>query len=370
MIPLASPDIREADIALCNQVLQSGMLVQGQQVAAFEQAIAQFAGFGECAAVTSGTAALHLALKGLNIGPGDRVLVADFTFTATANVVENLGAECVFIDVDAQRYVLTAEILEAFIRDGHAEGCKALMLVHEFGYPADMARIAELAKNAGMAIVEDAACALGSVVDGQHVGYYGDIACFSFHPRKAITCGEGGAVLSRDPALINRIRVLRNHGITATDKGIDFTEAGLNYRLTDFQAALAIGQLSRFNAELQRRREQVALYLKLLAAQPGITLPQAHEGHSWQSFMIVLDTRHNRAEIIRQMHSAGVQTNLGAQAMHRLDYFRRHYGHAADDFPVASLLYDQGLVLPLYGKLSDAQITQVADTLQQVLNNV
>lgn len=363
MIPLASPDIRDTDIALCNEVLRSGQLVQGAQVEAFEQAITEFAGFGHCAAVSSGTAALHLALKALDIGDGDKVIVADFSFTATANVIENVGAECVFCDVAAGTYVIGIDSFEEALT--RAPEARALMLVHEFGYPADVQEMAARAHALGMVVIEDAACALGSVSAGRHVGYYGDLACFSFHPRKAITCGEGGAILGRDAALLERVRVLRNHGITRTHAGIDFTAAGLNYRMTDFQAALCRGQLQRFDTELQRRREQAAHYHVRLQEHDLFDVPEPHPGHSWQSYMLSLSPNVDRNALIKAMLENGVQTNLGAQAIHRLDYYQRRYRHPADAFPVASHLYEFGLVLPLYGKLSNQQLDQVADTLLQ-----
>lgn len=370
MIPLASPDIREADIDACNQVLRSGMLIQGKHVTSFEKSIVNFAGFGQSAAVSSGTAALHLALMALGITSGDKVIVADFTFAATANVVENIGAECVFLDVAPENYVIAADTLSKFINDGHAKGCKALILVHEFGYPAEIARISALARAANMVVIEDAACALGSIANGHHVGYYADCACFSFHPRKAITCGEGGAILSRDKSLIEHIKVLRNHGITLTENGMDFIKAGLNYRMTDFQAAIAVSQLLRFSDELKRRHELAELYTELLADLPVVGLPKTHPGHSWQSFMITLDNHFNRSAVISKLLENGVQTNIGAQAIHRLDYYQKRYGHAENDFPVASHLFNHGLVLPLYGKLTNDQIHNVVGSLKQVLSDV
>lgn len=368
MIPLASPDIREADIARCNEVLRSGQLVQGAGVAAFEQALARFAGFGECTVVSSGTAALHLALLALGIGRDDAVLVADFTFPATANAVENVGGRCLFCDVDPGRYVVTPERVEACLARQDGDQVKAIIVVHEFGYPAEIERICRIAHDAGILVVEDAACALGTVADGRHVGYHGDAACFSFHPRKAITTGEGGAVLCRDPALTERLRYLRNHGIVHAGAGIDFTAAGLNYRMTDFQAALAPGQLERYAAELQRRRELASLYTRLLAGDARITLPIAAMGHSWQSFMVVLDPAVDRGRVIARMRELGVESNLGAQALHRLAWFGGRYAHAPDAFPVASRLYDSGLVLPLYGRLEERQVEYIAQTLSAVLD--
>lgn len=370
MIRLASPDIRESDIARCVEVLNSGNLVQGAGVEAFEAALTDYAGFGECAVVSSGTAALHLALLSAGISAGDRVLVADFTFPATANAVENLGASSIFCDVHPNSYTVTPELVESCLVSAGTDTVKAMIVVHEFGCPAEIESICRLANAAGIRVIEDAACALGTIADGRHVGFYGDAACFSFHPRKAITTGEGGAVISRNSELIGRVRRLRNHGISRTDDGVDFTDAGLNYRMTDFQAALAIGQLERYGSELVRRRELVAKYHELLSGDGRFTLPLAIEGHSWQSYMIVLEPGIDRNRVVADMRGRGVETNLGAQALHRLDYFSRKYGSAGDSFPHASRLYDSGLVLPLYSKLGEQQLEEIAQTLCRVLDHV
>lgn len=370
MIRLASPDIRDADIARCNDVLASGNLVQGATVEAFEQALTDFTGFGECAVVSSGTAALHLALLAAGIAPGDRVLVADFTFAATANAVVHAGAEPLFCDVHPATYVLTPEAVEARLAEAGNGTVQAIIVVHEFGCPAEIERICKLAGDAGIRVIEDAACALGTVADGHHVGYYSDAACFSFHPRKAITTGEGGAVISRHGGMIERIRRLRNHGIERLADGIDFTDAGLNYRLTDFQAALAIGQLERYMQELARRRELASVYQALLENEARLALPLPLAGHSWQSYMVVLAPDIDRNRVISRMREQGVETNLGAQALHRLDYYSRRYGETDERYPSAARLYDSGLVLPLYGRLDERQLETVTQSLGRVLDDV
>lgn len=367
MIRLSRPDIREEDIARAVEVLRSGMLVQGDNVAAFERKLCAFADLPHAVVVSSGTAALHLTLKALGIGPGDIVIAPAFTFPASANVIEMVGAETVLCDVDATSYVATPEVIAERIAGLKGKPVKAVMVVHEFGYPARIAEIAEICRKNKILLIEDAACALGTVADGKHPGFYGDAACFSFHPRKAITTGEGGAVLTRNRELAEKIMALRNHGICHTPDGMDFQDAGLNYRLTDFQAALALGQIDRFGAELARRRELGALYQSELRHLKGLTLPDIPTGHSLQSFMIVLDSHISRKELIAALLESGIQTNLGAQALNCLTYYRRKYRLNEESNPVATKLYRAGLVLPLYCALTSAEIENVCDMLHALL---
>ena len=363
MIRLSKPDLRDEDIARAVDVLRSGMLVQGENVAAFERKLEAFADLPHAVAVSSGTAALHLALKALDIGPGDTVLAPAFTFPATANVIEARGAETALCDVEPGSYVVAPEAVAERISALRDRRLKAVMVVHEFGYPARVAELADICRRNGLALIEDAACALGTVADGRHPGYFGDLACFSFHPRKAITTGEGGAVLTRRKDIADRIISLRNHGIAYSPDGMDFQDAGLNYRLTDFQAALALGQIDRFGDELARRRELAAIYQRELAAVPGLTLPLRPEGHSLQSYMAVLDADISRKELIAALLDCGIQTNLGAQALNCLSYYRRKYGLDENSCPVATRLYRSGLVLPLYGALSASQISLISEQL-------
>lgn len=368
MIKLSSPDIRPTDIERAVAVLKSGNLVQGQQVIAFENALIAFTSIPECAVVSSGTAALHLALIALGIKQGDLVIVPSFTFPATANVVESIGAEVVLCDVDERSYVMTPEGLEATLTRNRGKNVKAVIIVHEFGYPAQIETIARIARNNGLKFIEDAACALGTCADGHHPGYFSDVACFSFHPRKAITTGEGGAVLSTDKAIVERIKVLRNHGIVYNNGKMDFVAAGLNYRMTDFQAALAIGQLERFHDELRRRFCLAGHYFSRLDSCPQIFLPQNAVGHSWQSFMVVLDNQVDRNLIIDLMGQRNVQVNIGAQALNCLTYFSDKYGVMDVDCPVATRLFRSGLVLPLYGSLTEKDIELICTSLKETIS--
>lgn len=365
VIRLAAPDIRGDDIRRVTAVLRSGQLVQGPMVARFEHSVARYARIDACAAVSSGTAALHLALLALGIGRRDAVIVPAFTFPATANVVERVGARVVPCDVDPLTYVMTPELLQKAAARARAA---AVIVVHEFGYPADMARIRAVARRHGLRVIEDAACALGTRTGGAHPGRFGDVACLSFHPRKAVTTGEGGAVLARNRKVVESVRELRNHGIRARGGRTDFVAAGLNYRMTDIQAALGIGQLARFGAELRRRKRLAARYFRRLRGLAGIALPADHEGHSWQTFMVVLDPRVDRRAVIAQLARRGIQSNLGAQAIHCLGYYRSRYGWRDAAWPVAARLYRQGLALPLHGAVSAQDVDFVCAALADVLN--
>lgn len=359
MIKLSKPDLREEDIARAMEVLRSGMLVQGKNVAAFERKLEEFTRLPRGVVLSSGTAALHLALKALGIGPGDTVLAPAFTFPATANVIEALGAETALCDVDPESYVVTPEALTERIAALKSRRLKAVMVVHEFGYPARIAEIAELCRQHGLLLIEDAACALGTVADGHHPGYFGDVACLSFHPRKAITTGEGGAILTTRTEVAEQVARLRNHGIMQTPAGLDFTEAGLNYRLTDFQAALALGQLDRFAEELARRRALADSYRRELQDVVGLALPDVPTGHSLQSFMAVLPTAISRNQMIADLRGVGIETNLGAQALNCLTYYRDKYNLDEQSCPVATRLYHSGLTLPLYGTLREKDVLEI-----------
>lgn len=367
MIKLASPDIRQDDLRRANRVIRSGNLVQGKYVARFETALSGLTGVEHCSVVSSGTAALHLALLALGVRPGDGVLVPAFTFPATANVVERLGARTVLCDVDATRYVMTPEAVAGVMDAQSAGTITAVIVVHEFGFPADIEGIRAVAKRHGARVIEDAACALGTLANGRHAGHFGDLACLSFHPRKALTTGEGGAVLSRDAPLIARIKELRSHGIRVENGTRDFVDAGLNYRMTDFQAALGVGQVPRFPRELTARRALAVRYLEQLRGEQRLRVPATDAGHSWQSFMVVLSQQIDRDGLIRTLRSKGIESGLGAQALHCLRYYRERYGYSEDAFPAAAELYRKGLSLPMHGRLATGDVDRICGNLRASL---
>lgn len=368
MLKLSQPNIDEEAIAAVVDVLRSGQLVHGQESEAFEKELARYLGCEEVLLVSSGTAALHVALLALDIGPGDAVIVPDFTFPATANVVAMAGARPVIVDVDRDTYTLSVEKLEAAIRSWKGpERLRAVMPVHEFGCPAEMDAIRRIAREHELLIVEDAACALGGTYQGKKVGTLGDIGCFSFHPRKTLTTGEGGALATNRAELAKRLRRLRNHGMERTSAGMQFFEPATNYRLTNFQAALGRHQLPHLDAWIAARVELARAYhVRLLPLQQAglVALPKMDAGHSWQTYMVVLTPAVDRAAVIAGLKERGIEANLGAQSLSAIGI----YGEMHMELENGPMLYRSGLALPFYEKLSLPDVQHICEALTAVMS--
>jgi perosamine synthetase len=364
-IPLASPDIQEQDLQAVNEVLRSGNLVQGKQVEALEQALAHYLNVEHCILLTNGTATLHLMLVALGIGPGDEVVIPAFSYIATANVVELVGARPVFVDISLDTFNINTTKIEAAI----TSRTKAVMVVHEFGLSADMAKIKAICDAHQIPLLEDAACALGAKEGERFAGTTGLAGSFSFHPRKAITSGEGGAVVTNDAELARKIRTLRNHGIDAGQSGkMDFVAAGYNCRMTDFQAALLHSQFKRLESTLSRKRAIAQRYLTEMK-HLHIQLPVVPDDKlpSWQTFHVVLQEPLNQAKTIQQLREKGIGANYGAQCMPAQTFFAQKYQHQAElEFPQAYTAFRCGLAIPLYEKLSDDQVSYLI----QSVNNL
>jgi perosamine synthetase len=364
VLRLSLPHIDEAGIAAAVAVLRSGQLVHGAHGQAFEREIEAWLGCDHAVLVSSGTAALHLALVALGIGPGDAVLVPDFTFPATANVVRLVGARPVLVDVDERSYCATPQAMaEACAAWQGPERLRAMMPVHEFGYPVDMTAMRPLAVQYGLKVVEDAACAIGAGHGGVPVGTLGDIGCFSLHPRKTLTTGEGGILTTNDAALAQRLRRLRNHGMERGTDGMTFHEAGFNYRLTDIQSALVRTQLPQLRGWIEARRSLAAAYrlaLQPLEARGRLTLPAEHAGHSWQTFMVVLAAGIDRGGVIERLAETGIEANLGAQCLSALPPFATP---APAPGGTALRLFRQGLALPFCEQYGAAEVGRVAEAL-------
>ena len=363
MIRLADPVLGPEELQAVAAVLASGQLVQGARVRDFEERVAAVVGTPHAIAVSSGTAALHLAILALGIGPGDEVIVPDFTWPACANVVELTGARAVLADIDPHTYNLAPATLAGLL----TSRTKAIMAVHLFGLPADLEPILELADQRGIPVIEDAACALGATYQGRPCGGLGRVGCFSFHPRKILTTGEGGMLTTHDEALAARLRTLRNHGLVAEGNYGRFTCAGLNLRLTEFQAAIGSVQMSRLPALVARRRELAALLLAQLAGCPGVQLPVEPPGHvtNWQAFVLTLADTVDRDAVRDSLRAGGVEATLGTHAISAQPAYA-----GREHCPNSLRAYRQSLALPLHPRMTEADVATVAGTLRAVLEKL
>lgn len=369
MLRLSTPSINESVIEAVNSVLRSGQLVYGVQGQRFEAMLQEFLGVRHAIIVSSGTAALHLSLVALGIGPGDAVLVPDFTFPATGNVVRLVGAHPVLVDVDPSTYCVTPKSVAAAIDAWHGpQTLRAFIPVHEFGHPANMQALLPLTQQHGLRVIEDAACAIGATEHGKACGTQGDIGCWSLHPRKTLTTGEGGILSTNDDNLAATLRLLRNHGMSRQPHGIRFDQPGYNLRLTDIQSAMGLTQLPYLPTWITQRRALAAEYRKALAplASAGLlTSPSDHPGHSWQTFMIVLKDNIDRATLMIELAKGGIETNVGAHCLSMQPSFED-----AQPTPAtlhSSHLFKHGLALPFCESYGPQQVVQVVNLLEQLL---
>jgi dTDP-4-amino-4,6-dideoxygalactose transaminase len=372
-IPVMRPWLGEEEAAAAAAAVASGWVAQGPRVAEFERAFAASIGTGHGVAVSSCTAALHLAMLAAGIGPGDEVVVPSLSFIATANAARYVGARPVFADVDAASLNLTPETVEPALTDR----TRAVILVDQCGVPADLDAMRKLCDPRGIAVVEDAACAAGAQYRGRPAGAGADVAAFSFHPRKLLTTGEGGMIVTPDGELATRLRRLREHGmdVSAAQRHASrqpvierYLETGWNYRMTDIQAAVGLVQLGKLPALVARRRELAARYQRLLAGIPGvrmITDPQ-YGRTNFQSFWVLLpeDAPAGRDELLRLLAAAGVSARRGIMAAHS----EPAYAHEGPwSLPVTERITADSLILPLFHDLSLAEQDRVIEVLAGAL---
>lgn len=377
-IPITKPVLDGDDRRAILEPLDSGWLVQGPQVAAFERAFAAYAGAEHAVAVSSCTTALHLALVAAGVGsagggsPDDEVVVPSFTYVASANAVVHAGARPVFCDV-ADDFNTTAALMERAV----GPRTRALMPVHLFGLAVEIEPVLALAREKGLAVIEDAACGLGARRAGRHCGTWGLAGCFSFHPRKAITTGEGGMLTTADGGIAAAVRSLRDHGAAVSDRDRHeagtvkmpaFARVGFNFRMTDLQGALGLSQLAKADRILAARRARAARYDALLAGLP-LRTPVIPPGatHAYQSYVVLLDDERRRDPVMEALAKEGIQTRPGTHAVHMLEAYRRSHGHAPEDFPGARRADAASLSLPLYASMTDAEQDEVVAALGRLL---
>jgi perosamine synthetase len=341
-------------------VLESGRLVQGERVAQFETLAAERVGRAYAIAISSGTAALRLALEALGIGQGDQVLVPDLTWPSPGHAVLEIGAHPVLVDVDRHEWNVSPEALAA----ARTERTRAAIVIDQFGCPARSEAIARALP--GLPLIVDAACSLGSQTGTKPCGAFGAIASFSFHPRKVVTTGEGGMCLTDDPELASRLRELRNHGQAAPGK---FVRASGNHRLSELAAAIGVVQLGRLDAMLEERRTIAERYTLALS---GLASQQAPAGalRNHQTYGVVLPLGVDRDAVVQRLRELGVESSRLSYALHTLPQFAAAAADAIEagrTFPEATVLAERGLALPLWPGLSESDQRKVIESLQSVL---
>lgn len=370
MIPLTIPLVGPEEEAAAALVVRSGWLTQGPKVAEFERLVADYCGVREAVAVSSCTAALHLALLVLEVGPGDEVICPSLSFIATANAVRHAGATPIFADVDPATYNLDADAAESAI----TPRTKAIMPVHQVGMPADIDRFLALGRKYGIQIVEDAACALGSRYKGRPIGGASAMACFSFHPRKIITTGEGGMITTNSVEYADRLRLLRQHCMSVPDRVRhqasqvvleEYVDVGYNYRLSDLHAAIGIEQMKRLDGIVHRRRELAARYSRALATHPWLQPPfvPPYAEPNFQSYPVRLtaDSPLTRNQLMQRLLDAGVSTRRGIMTAHREPPYRETA--ARNRLGASESASDQSLLLPLYPQMTDDAVEHIIELL-------
>ncbi|HZT45656.1 MAG TPA: DegT/DnrJ/EryC1/StrS family aminotransferase [Gaiellaceae bacterium] len=352
VVRLARPDVGEDELAEIREVLESGTLTMGPKVAELESLVAAAAGTAHAVAVSSGTAALHVAVLALGLGPGDEVLVPAYTFPATANVVALVGATPVLVDVDP----LTMNIDPAHAARRVTPRTRAVLAVHLFGRPARLEELPDLP------VLEDAAGALGASRAGRPCGSLGSLACFSFHPRKIVTTGEGGAITTSDDGIAERARSLRHHGWSPSDAYVDMPRPAFNYRLSDVLAALGVPQLRRLD-ELHAAYERVADGYAERLAHLDVVLPTTDPGdrHGLQAYVIQVD---ERDRVLEGLRARGIQCQIGTYALHRLGAYRDQ-----GPFPGADAAFERALALPLHARLTGTELDRVAEALDKLVSS-
>lgn len=364
MIPISKVELGEDEEKLVLEVLRSGRLTQGPMVEQLEQEFRAWSGCDHVVAVNNGTTALVAALQALDIGPGDEVVTSPFSFVATLNAILEAGATAVFADVTDDFTIDPASVAEQL-----TARTRAVLPVHLYGQAADLPALSTLAARRDLAVVEDAAQAHGAVVDGRRAGSYG-VGCFSLYATKNITSGEGGLVSTNDPALADRLRLLRNQGMRAR---YQYEIPGHNYRMTELQAAVALPQVARLAERTERRRLHASLYSQRLADVPGLAVPREEPGrrHVWHQYTVRVtgDARLDRDGLAAALGAAGVGTGVYyPRLMHDYPSYTGHPQVRVSSTPRAAACAREVLSLPVHPWLTEAELDHVVTTVRTVLN--
>ncbi len=391
-VPVARPHLGQEEVSAAERVILSGWVTQGPEVAALEYEFAAFVGAPHACAVSSGTTALHLALLAVGVQPGDEVITVSHSYIATANSIRYCGARPVFVDVEPA----TFNIDPARIEQAISGKTRAILCVHQIGMPCDLQAITDIAQRGKIAVVEDAACAIGSEIqwkgNWEKIGKpHGDVACFSFHPRKLLTTGDGGMLTTADSEIDRKFRLWRQHGMSIPDtvrhsspKVVfeSYPELGFNYRLTDIQAAIGREQLKRLPAAISERRQMAANYRRLLGDIPGLVLPLEPDwAHTnWQSYCVRLPGNLDQRHVMQRMLDQGIATRRGIMCAHREPAYHDPItwrcaqtecqpGPSFPNLADSEHAQDHGVILPLFTQMTEEQQERVASALRDACSS-
>jgi perosamine synthetase len=374
MIPIAKPYLTKKEAKAAYDTILTGWITQGPRVAEFEQNFAAYTGSKYAVAVSNCTTALHLAMIVAGVGAKDEVICPSMSYIATANAIKYVGAKPVFAEINPANYNLDINDVAKKIN----AKTKAILLVHQIGMPADIDAFKELASKHNIKLIEDAACAAGSSYKGSKIGSHSELVCFSFHPRKVISTGDGGMITTNNKAYYNRLKLLRQHGMSVNDRTRhesskiifeDHLEVGYNYRLTDIQASVGIKQLEKIDWIVKKRKKIALKYHKAFKDMTGIQLPVEKKGYSsnYQSYSIYLkdDCPYSRNEIMQKMLDAGISTRRGIMTTHRETAYKEEC--AGLSLPISEKACDRSIILPLYVPMKDEDIEKVIVTFKSIL---
>ena len=393
-IPITKTVFDGCEKELIIKPLETGWIVQGPYVNRFQEMFKEWVNSKYAFATTSCTTALHLALEALNIKRGDKVIVPSFTYIATANAVEYTGAEVVFCDIDLKTFNINESLLEDIIKKDSF--IKAIIPVNLFGLCANMCKIMEIAKKYNLKVIEDSACGFDAYIDNKHSGTFGDVGCFSFHPRKSISTGEGGMLITDDDEIAKKVSILRDHGANKSDlerheKGgsllPDFTMRGFNYRMTDFQGAIGVCQMKKAKYILDGRRKIAKKYDEALKEINFLIPPYIPDGykHGYQSYVCFFTNGEDISNLtkekidklnikrnifMQELEKRGIATRQGTHAVHTLSYYKNKYNLKDEDFLMSYAADRLSIALPLYAEMSDEEFNYVIKNIKKVFKEI